>query len=323
MNLNNKMLDISLFGESHGKYVGATLTGLPSGVRIDKNVIDRYLNERRPNKNYETNRIENDEYEFISGVNNNYSNGNPITIIIKNGDVKDESELLARPSHGDYETYLKNGVYADLRGGGISSGRLTAPLVALGSIVIEFLKTKNVYLHAQEEINEELLLKASKTGDSVGGIVEVKIEGIEKGLGGNLFDSLESKIARAVLSLPGIKGIEFGLGFKFANYLGSEVNDQFKKENEKIIVTSNNSGGINAGITNGENITFNAIFKPTPTIAKEQNYLNLKNMVVETKKICSRNDTCIARRGKYAILAITAIQILDAYMEKYGSEYLK
>ena len=323
MNLNNKILDLNVFGESHGPVVGATLTGLPSGVKIEEDVIKRYLAQRRSQNEYETKRIEDDEFEILSGVTNGFSNGNPITIIIKNKNVSDNEEVLARPSHGDYETYLKQGKYADLRGGGISSGRLTAPIVALGSIVIEVLKSKKIFINSTPHIGEELLKIAQNDLDSLGALVSVNIQGVEGGLGGNLFDSLESKIGSAMLAIPGVKGVEFGLGFKFANKFASKVNDQFDLDEGKVKFKSNNSGGINAGITNGEDINFNVVFKPTPTITKAQNYLDLENMVIKNKKLCTRNDMCIARRGQYVVNALVAIIILDALLQKYGSEYLK
>lgn len=323
MNLNNKILDLSVFGESHGPVVGATLTGLPSGIKINENIIKKYLAQRRSQNEYETKRIEDDEFQILSGVTNGFSNGNPITIIVKNKNVDDSEEVLARPSHGDYETFLKQGNYADLRGGGLSSGRLTAPIVALGSIVIEILKSKNIFINSSPYINEELLKVAQNDLDSLGALVSVNVQGVEGGLGGNLFDSLESKIGSAMLAIPGVKGIQFGLGFKFANKFASQVNDQFEIEKGLVKFKSNNSGGINAGITNGEDINFSVVFKPTPTIQKNQNYLDLKNMVIKNQKLCTRNDVCIARRGQYVINALTAIIILDALLQKYGSEYLK
>lgn len=323
MNLNNKMLDLNVFGESHGPVVGATLTGLPSGVKIDEDIIKQYLTQRRSQNEYETKRIEEDEFEILSGVTKGFSNGNPITIIIKNKNVSDNEEILARPSHGDYETYLKQGKYADFRGGGISSGRLTAPIVALGSIVIEVLKSKNIFINSTPYIDEELLRIAQNDLDSLGALVSVNIQGVEGGLGGNLFDSLESKIGSAMLAIPGVKGVEFGLGFAFANKFASKVNDQFYIDEGKVKFKSNNSGGINAGISNGEDINFNVVFKPTPTIKKAQNYLDLENMVVKNKELCTRNDVCIARRGQYVVNALAAIIILDALLQKYGSEYLK
>lgn len=323
MNLNNKMLDLNVFGESHGPVVGATLTGLPSGVKIDEDIIKQYLTQRRSQNEYETKRIEKDEFEILSGVTKGFSNGNPITIIIKNKNVSDSEEILARPSHGDYETYLKQGKYADFRGGGISSGRLTAPIVALGSIVIEVLKSKNIFINSTPYIDEELLRIAQNDLDSLGALVSVNIQGVEGGLGGNLFDSLESKIGSAMLAIPGVKGVEFGLGFAFANKFASKVNDQFYIDEGKVKFKSNNSGGINAGISNGEDINFNVVFKPTPTIKKAQNYLDLENMVVKNKELCTRNDVCIARRGQYVVNALAAIIILDALLQKYGSEYLK
>lgn len=323
MNLNNKMLDLNVFGESHGPVVGATLTGLPSGVKIDEDIIKQHLTQRRSQNEYETKRIEEDEFEILSGVTKGFSNGNPITIIIKNKNVSDNEEILARPSHGDYETYLKQGKYADFRGGGISSGRLTAPIVALGSIVIEVLKSKNIFINSTPYIDEELLRIAQNDLDSLGALVSVNIQGVEGGLGGNLFDSLESKIGSAMLAIPGVKGVEFGLGFAFANKFASKVNDQFYIDEGKVKFKSNNSGGINAGISNGEDINFNVVFKPTPTIKKAQNYLDLENMVVKNKELCTRNDVCIARRGQYVVSALAAIIILDALLQKYGSEYLK
>lgn len=314
-------IQLNLFGESHGPYVGATLTGLPAGVYIDEELINKNLTLRRPDGKITTTRIEQDEYRFISGVKGNYSNGNPLTILIPNADIKETKTNLARPSHADYATYVKNYPVYDIEGGGFSSGRLSAPLVALGSICESVLTKKGINIFTEvEDIKEDLAeVKAQK--DSIGATISVKISNVEAGLGGPYFSSLESKLAQAVMAIPGIKGIEFGLGFGFVNKRGSKVNDNFVIKEGKVTTLTNNCGGINGGITNGNEIIFRVVFKPTPSIGKEQDYLDLEKKEIVRTSLEGRSDPCIALRGQYVVKAICALIILNELLEKYGKEY--
>lgn len=318
-------IKLVLFGESHGPFVGATLLGLPAGIKINHIAIKQNLSKRRPNSVDSTSRIEQDEYTFISGVSNDFTNGNPLTVIIKNEDIDDSpySERLARPSHSDFTNYLKNGDYGEIKGGGFSSGRLTASLMIIEAILNPFLKRKNITIDTWTLNIEENVKKVKESRDSLGAKVMIKIQGVEGGLGGPYFSSLESKFACALLSIPGVKGIEFGLGFAFENKLGSEVNDQFMIKEGKICTKTNNCGGINGGISNGNEITFDVIFKPTSSIGKSQDYLNLKNKTIVRKKLTGRYDPCIAVRGKYVVKALLTFVILDELMNKYGTELYK
>jgi len=314
-------IQLTLFGESHGPYVGATLTGLPAGVYIDDELIKKNLSLRRPDGKLTTTRIEQDEYRFISGVKGNYSNGNPLTILIPNIDVKETKTNFARPSHADYATFMRNHRVYDIAGGGFSSGRLSAPLVALGSICESILIKKGISIQTEVEDIKEDLVEVKTQKDSLGAVVKVKISNVEAGLGGSYFSSLESKLAQAALAIPGVKGVEFGLGFAFANRRGSEVNDEFMIVNGEVTTKSNNCGGINGGITNGNEIIFRVVFKPTPSIGKEQDYLDLEKKEIVRTSLEGRSDPCIALRGQYVIKAISALIILNELLEKYGKEY--
>ncbi len=314
-------IQLTLFGESHGPYVGATLTGLPAGVYIDEEFIKKNLSLRRPDGKITTSRIEQDEYRFISGVKGNYSNGNPLTVLIPNSDVKETKTNLARPSHADYATYVRNYPAYDIAGGGFSSGRLSAPLVALGSICESVLTRKGISISTEVEGLKEDLVEVKAQKDSIGATVNVKISNVEAGLGGSYFSSLESKLAQAIMAIPGVKGIEFGLGFDFANKRGSEVNDNFVIKEGKVTTRSNNCGGINGGITNGNEIVFRTVFKPTPSIEKEQDYLDLEKKEIVHASLEGRSDPCIALRGQYVVKAISALIILNELLEKYGKEY--
>ena len=259
---------------------------------------------------------------------------------------------MFRPSHADYTQELKYRGYQDYRGGGHFSGRLTAPLVALGSIAISILNSKNIKIgshiknihnildddinfndldnyfnYVNNEIFPVLNLKkkeemkkeiesAKENLDSVGGIIETVIS-LPSSIGEPFFDSLESKLSHYIFSVPGVKGIEFGLGFDFAKYRASEVNDEFINDS-KVRTLTNNNGGINGGISNNEPIVFRCVLKPTPSIYKQQNTINMKDLTNTTIKINGRHDPAIVRRINIVIRAMSAFVIADMLITKYG-----
>ena len=338
-------IKVSLFGESHGSVVGATIHGLESGIKIDYEFIKHQMNLRKANDNLSTARVEEDEVKFISGVFNDFTTGAPLTVVIENKNVnsKDYPKMF-RPSHADYTQELKYKGYQDYRGGGHFSGRLTAPIVALGSIAISILKNKNIkigshikniYNILDDNINfndldnyfnyvnneifpvlnlnkKEEMIKEIETIkedlDSVGGIIETVIS-LPSSIGEPFFDSLESKISHYLFSVPGLKGIEFGLGFDFAKYRGKEVNDELVNDGE-IRTLTNNNGGINGGISNSMPIVFRCVLKPTPSILKEQRSIdeNFNNTILEIK---GRHDPCIVRRARVVIDSLVALCLVD------------
>ena len=266
---------------------------------------------------------------------------------------KDYSELKIkpRPGHADYSGFLRYGGMNDIRGGGHFSARVTAGLMFAGAVARQILKSKDIYIGAHlksvygiedeafsdESLNEEqfetmrkmrlpmidrsksdlmaeTILKARREGDSVGGVIEAAIIGLPGGVGDPFFDSVESKLAHIIFSIPGVKGIEFGAGFNMAKMKGSEANDAFYTEDGKIKTYTNNNGGINGGITNGMPVIFSTVLKPTPSIAKEQKTVNLKEMQNTELFIRGRHDPCIAVRGVPVIEAAAAICILDILM---------
>ena len=349
-------IKVSLFGESHGSVVGATIHGLESGIKIDYEFIKHQMNLRKANDNLSTARVEDDEVKFISGVFNDFTTGAPLTVVIENKNVnsKDYPKMF-RPSHADYTQELKYKGYQDYRGGGHFSGRLTAPIVALGSIVISILKNKNIKIGSHiknihnildDNINfndldnyfnyvnneifpvlnlnkKEEMIKEIETIkedlDSVGGIIETVIS-LPSSIGEPFFDSLESKISQYLFSVPGLKGIEFGLGFDFAKYRGKEVNDELVNDGEVRTLTNNN-GGINGGISNSMPIVFRCVLKPTPSILKEQRSIdeNFNNTILEIK---GRHDPCIVRRARVVIDSLVALCLLDLISINEGKKWM-
>ena len=350
---------ITLFGESHGAAIGAVLDGMPAGIEIDTEYIKNRLNMRKPVGAISTSRCEKDEPLFVSGVRNGVTTGTPITVIFENKDVSSKDYSLfkdtPRPSHADYVAEVKYGGNQDYRGGGHFSGRLTAPIVALGAVVQSSLEKKGIKigthiksLHgiadrdfesmendidalkgkifpvldsgSEEKMTAEIL-SAADMCDSVGGILETAVIGLPAGVGEPWFDSLESTLSHALFSIPGIKGVEFGLGFGFAAKFGSEANDHFRTDGKAIYTATNNNGGINGGISNGMPIIFRCAVRPTPSIFKEQNTVSLSKMENTTLKIDGRHDPAIIHRARAVVDAISALAIADALVSAHGSSY--
>lgn len=354
-------LTVTLFGESHGNAIGAVVDGIAPGIKIDEEYIKKALQRRRPSGEISTRRKEEDEYEFLSGVFEGYTTGAPLCVSIKNSDTKssDYSKLKScpRPSHADYTAELKYGGYQDYRGGGHFSGRLTAPLVLVGAILSSALLKKGIRIgthisemhgaydrlfdgdilsdiellslrtfptltESAEKSMKEEILKAKEKGDSVGGILESAVIGLPAGVGEPWFDSAESTISHILFSIPAVKGVEFGRGFALADMYGSEANDPFKIEGEKVITLTNNSGGINGGITNGMPIILKTALRPTPSIQKPQMTVDLSKMENTTLEILGRHDPCIAHRAAPVIDAALAIAVSDMLVTRFGTNYL-
>ncbi len=345
-----KIFSVALFGESHGPGVGALIKGCPPGIKIDEEHISLELSKRRiRDPRVSTQRIEPDEFDILAGIYKGYTTGAPILIFIKNKNIEskhyEEIRFKPRPSHADYTAYIKYHGYNDYRGGGIFSGRITAAMVAAGAIakkvlekfsieVLSYIKSvgdielntdipidkirEKTYLSPvrcpDEETSRkiyEFISKVREMGDSVGGIVETIINGVPPGLGDPPIDTLDGDLAKAILTIPGVKGIEFGEGFKLSRQLGSDANDPFIIKSGKIMTMTNKSGGINGGISNGMPIVFRVAFKPTPSIYKPQRTVDLKEMRETTIRLKGRFDPCIAIRAVPVVESISSIIMTD------------
>ncbi|MBR5241712.1 MAG: chorismate synthase [Clostridia bacterium] len=353
-------ISVTLFGESHGAAVGAVIDGLAPGVRVDEEYISARLDERRAFGDISTKRRESDKFEILSGVFNGYTTGTPITVIIRNEDVssKDYSSLLTtpRPSHADYVASEKYHGYQDYRGGGHFSGRITAALVAAGAIIRRALLERGIFIGTHikrlydlydrdfSELSEDIktlsktrfpvldgetaekmtarIKEIGASGDSVGGILETAIIGVPVGVGEPWFDTVEGILSHALFSVPAIKGVEFGEGFGFAGLLGSEANDPFCVRDGRVLTKTNRSGGVNGGITNGMPITFRCAVKPTPSIYKEQDTVDLNKMQDAKLTVVGRHDPAIIHRARAVVDAVAAIAIADMLTVRYGTDYL-
>lgn len=309
---------ISIFGESHGEAVGITLCGIPAGLEIDVDFIKSELLRRAGGHDqFSTPRLEKDEFKFISGIFNGKASGSPICCIIPNTNVRskdyDKIKNFMRPSHADYTAYIKYGGHADYRGGGHFSGRITAGLVVAGAIAKMYLKQKGISISGKvvTENLDEKILKAKADLDSVGGKVEIVAEGVPIGVGEPFFHSVESVMSQLLFSIPGVKGVEFGAGFALADMRGSEANDEFYIEDGQVKTRTNNAGGINGGISNGMPIVARVAFRPTTSIKKPQNTIDIKDMEPVTYAVEGRHDPCIARRGVVVAESAAAIALAE------------
>ena len=314
----------TIFGESHGPAIGVVLEGVPSGVEMDLDFIRAELQRRAPGKSaLTTARKEADEPEILSGVFDGKTTGTPLCAIIRNTDTrsKDYAKLkhLPRPSHADYAGAVRYGGFNDYRGGGHFSGRLTAPLVFAGALAKLILQEKGVIITSAisilegtpdpspEEI-EEIILAARKAGDSVGGAISCTVTGISAGFGAPDFGcNAEGIFAQHLFAVPAVKGIAFGAGFGFSCMRGSEANDPFYMEEGQVKTRTNASGGINGGITNGMPIVFEVAIRPTPSIAMEQNTVDLAEKKDATLVIEGRHDPCIVQRALPVVEAAAAL----------------
>ncbi len=353
-------ISLTIFGESHGPSVGAVIDGIAPGIPVDTDFIAHQLDLRRPQGKISTSRREGDEFVIESGVFCGKTTGTPISIRIPNTSQHsrdyEATRSLARPGHADYTANAKYHGCEDYRGGGHFSGRVTAAIVAAGAIIISALKAKGIYIgtHLKEcggvadrpfgsylddiavlsdryfpvldtakgEAMEKVILKAKDDCDSVGGILETAVIGVPAGVGEPFFDSMESKIAHAMFSVGGVKGIEFGAGFAMVDMRGSEANDPFRMNGDSVITATNNNGGINGGITNGMPILFSCAVKPTPSIYKAQNTIDMANKTNAEISIEGRHDPCISHRARVVVDSLTALAVADSLAVRYGTDYL-
>jgi len=343
-------LVLTSFGESHGKAIGAILDGCPAGLEIDEKDIQKMLDQRKPGQNLiSTQRKEGDIVEIVSGVFRGHTTGAAITMIIRNSDQKSKDyenlKTKLRPGHSDYPAMIKYNQYNDYRGGGRFSGRLTATHVMGGAIARKLLKvTLGVETHSftsqigkikmENKFNEKMIksiykndvrcpeistakkmktsiLNAKKKGDSLGGIIDSVTTKIPVGLGEPIFSSLESDLSKAMFSIPSVKGVEFGSGFRGSELYGSENNDLYTVKNGKIITKTNNSGGILGGISNGMPITMRIAFKPASSIAQKQSTIDIKTKKETILQVKGRHDPCVVPRAPPVVDSLVSLTIAD------------
>lgn len=321
---------ISIFGESHSSAIGVMIEGLPAGARIDLESLLSFMARRAPGRDaLSTARQEKDVPEFLCGVNDGIATGSPMTAIIRNCDTRSQDYAqvanIPRPGHADFPAEIKFGGYQDRAGGGHFSGRLTAPLCVAGAIALQQLEKMGITISArairiggETELSkmQEAILAARQDGDSVGGIIEAEIRGVPVGIGNPIFGGLENRISQAVFGVPAVKGIEFGDGFAAAELKGSTNNDPYHIENGKVVLTTNHAGGILGGISTSAPIIFRVAFKPTPSIAKEQDSVDLVKNEQTKLVIKGRHDPCVVLRAIPCIEAASAIAIYDAVLER-------
>lgn len=317
MNTIGSIFKVSIFGESHGNGIGVVVDGCPSGIPLTEEDFTADLSRRKAGAKGTTPRKEDDIPEILSGVFGGFTTGAPLAILFRNGNTKskDYSQLFdhPRPGHADFVARVKYGGFNDYTGGGHFSGRITLGLVAAGVVAKKIIAPASVNAKILEiggiSDFEKAIELAQQSKDSIGGIVECVAEGIPVGLGEPFFGSVESEISRAVFSIPAIKGIEFGAGFAVAKMTGSTCNDNIVDAQGHT--DTNNNGGINGGISNGNNIVFRVAVKPTPSISLPQETFNLKTQKVEPLTIVGRHDLCIALRVPVVLEAATAIVLAD------------
>ena len=320
-----RRLKLTIFGASHAPEVGMTLEGLPAGERVDRARLQTFLARRAPGRSaLASARREPDVPAFLSGLADGVLDGEALTAVIRNRDARSQDYAAIRntprPGHADYAARVKYGDAWDGAGGGQFSGRMTAPLCIAGGVCLQLLERAGVTIEARaaeiggesEPAAMEAAIRAAKAeGDSVGGVIECVIRGVPAGLGDALFDGLEGRLAQIVFGIPAVKGVEFGAGFAAARLRGSENNDAFAVENGRVVTRTNRCGGILGGISTGMPITFRAAFKPTPSIAKTQETVDLATMRQATLSVPGRHDPCIVPRALPAVEAAAAIVIYD------------
>lgn len=352
-------LTVTLFGESHGVAIGAVLDGLCPGMPVDEENICRMLSLRQPGGGISTSRKEKDSFEIVSGAVNGITTGTPLTVLIRNQDTKSgdyaQMQALMRPGHADYPAQCKYHGYQDTRGGGHFSGRITAALVAAGAICHSALERKGISIGthisrcaciqdrpfadlaadietlstrafpvldtAAGEKMQQSILAAKAEGDSVGGILETVVFGLPAGVGEPWFDTFESQLSHILFSVPAVKGVEFGDGFALADMKGSQANDPLRYEDGKVVAQTNHGGGIGGGITSGMPVIFRCAIKPTPSIAKAQETVDILQKENATLEIKGRHDPAIVHRARIVIDAVTAIAVYDMLAGRFGTDY--
>ena len=321
---------IAIFGESHAAAIGVEIEGVPAGTRIDIEELQRFLERRAPGRDaLSTARREADAPEFLCGVKDGIATGAPIAAIIRNSDTRsgDYGNLanVPRPGHADFPAEVRFAGHQDKAGGGHFSGRLTAPLCVAGGIAIQILARAGVSVSAravriggetEPERMKAAIEAAREDGDSVGGVVEAEVRGVPVGVGDPMFGGLENRIAQAVFGIPAVKGVEFGEGFAAAEMRGSENNDPYGVADGKVTPLTNHAGGILGGLSTGAPIVFRVAFKPTPSIAKEQNSVDMATGRPVKLVVKGRHDPCVVLRAVPCVEAAAAIAVCDAMMER-------
>ena len=336
----------TIFGESHGPAIGAVLEGVPAGLALDLDFVQRELDRRAPGRDgLSTARREADRVEVLSGVFDGKTTGAPLCLLIRNSDQHsgdyEAIRYTPRPSHGDYAGFVQSRGCLDYRGGGHFSGRLTAPLVAAGAAAKLLLRERGVTVGAHisaiygirdaapqsaaellavgekefpvldDERGREMrqaILDARKEGDSVGGSIECMVSGLPAGLGAPDFGrNVEGIFSQYLFAVPGVKAVEFGAGVAFALMRGSEANDPFAVEDGRVVTETNNAGGVNGGITNGMPVTFEVTLRPTPSISLPQRTVDLRTGEETEIAVKGRHDPCIVPRAVPVIEAAAAL----------------
>jgi len=322
LNSFGRIFRVHIFGESHGESVGIVIDGCPAGLSLTEEDLLPDLERRKGGKQKGTTPRQEADYPFFkSGLFNGTTTGAPITIIFDNKNVRssdyEKQRSIPRPGHADWVAHQKYGGNEDYRGGGHFSARLTTGLVAAGAIAKKIMGEGVSIVSAVTEIGgesdlEKGLQKAIDAKDSVGGIVECRVNGLPVGLGEPFFDSVESQLAHIAFAIPAVKGVEFGSGFAAARMFGSQHNDAI--ENMEGKTRTNHAGGIVGGISNGNELVFRISIKPTASTPKEQNSLNWESGKVESFSIKGRHDLCVALRAPVILEAATAVALVDLFL---------
>ena len=341
---------VTSFGESHGKFVGVVIDGCPAGVPLSEKDVQSELDRRIPPKpQIVSGRIEKDKVEILSGVFNGFTTGAPIAIMVANKEANSTDyeaiKDIPRPGHTDYPARVKYGGFNDYRGGGRFSGRVTVALIMAGAVAKKILIKFNVNVLAYtkaianvkmdqvlnyDEIRkqryktsvrcpdsacakamEEAIVSARKEGDSLGGIIECLALGVPAGVGEPLFDALDADIAKVLMLVPAVKGVEFGKGFAAAELKGSENNDAYQMRNGKVVALTNNAGGVLGGLSSGMPIVARVAIKPTSSIAKEQCTVSLSRMEDAKIKVGGRHDPCVVPKAVPVVEAVVTITLAD------------
>ena len=350
MNWNGKTLKLSVFGQSHSESIGMTLAGIPAGEQIDREELQRFLDRRAPGRTpWSTARKEPDVPEFTAGLEGDCTTGEEITAVIRNRDRRSGDYAAfartPRPGHADYPAAVKYGPAWDNAGGGAFSGRMTAPLCIAGGLCLQMLRREGITVISRiaeiggirdvgeltestakknfpvvdEAAGERMIaaiMEAKAAGDSLGGVVECQVLGLPVGLGGPLFDGLESRIAALAFGIPAVKGLDFGVGFEAARLRGSENNDPFLVREGRVVTESNRCGGILGGMSDGMPLIFHVAFKPTPSIALPQRSVDLERVEETELRIGGRHDPCVVPRAVPVAEAAAALAVCDALLEE-------
>ena len=352
---------VTLFGESHGEAIGAVLDGMAPGIPVDCDLIRRQMQLRMGIASLSTARREPDEVEIVSGVKDGVTTGTPITLMIRNTNTRSgdyaKTATLLRPGHADFTAECKYHGFADSRGGGHFSGRITAGLVAAGAIAIGALRHLGIQIgthiaacggirdRAFSDLSQDIpylnntdlavldlkkarriydvILSARKDGDSVGGILETAVTGLPAGVGEPWFDTVEGVLSHALFSIPAVKGVEFGDGFALAAMRGSKANDPFRIEDGRIVTATNRAGGILGGITSGMPLLIRTAIKPTPSIYRKQSTVNTDTMEEATLEIKGRHDPAIVHRARVVADSVVALALCDLLALRFGTDYLR